>query len=205
MTSIRTIKAHREPLFQRAKFLRAFLAGPSKVGAVLPSSRALCRVMVEMADIAHAKNILEFGPGTGVVTDQIVPRLPPGCRYMAIELSPSLAKIVRERHPETLVRNDDVREVERLCREEAFGPIDIVYSGLPWASFSRELQVSILDGMMRVMRPGAEFITFTYQVGLLTPASRRFHAMIRGYFRSVERSRLVWRNLPPAYVIRCVR
>jgi phospholipid N-methyltransferase len=37
----------------------------------------------------------------------------------------------------------------------------------------------------------------------MMPAVRRFRRMLPDYFSRVTRSRHVWRNLPPAFVIRC--
>ena len=54
-------------------FLRQFVQSPRTVGAVLPSSPALARAMLAPIDFASARTIVEFGPGTGAFTREIVP------------------------------------------------------------------------------------------------------------------------------------
>ena len=50
------------------RFLRALIARPKNVGAVVPSSRALARAIARQIDPARQGPILELGPGTGVIT-----------------------------------------------------------------------------------------------------------------------------------------
>jgi phospholipid N-methyltransferase len=56
-----------------------------------------------------------------------------------------------------------------------------------------------------VLAPGGQFATFAYWQGMLLPAAWRFSRRLHRTFSSVQRSRTVWRNLPPAFVYRCVR
>ncbi len=193
------------PSREKATFLRAFLKKPSSIGAIMPSGKLLCRKMVDSADLKNAKHVLEFGPGTGVVTDELLPRLPAGCRYMAIELNESLAEIFRGRHPGALLKHDNVLNVKKLCEEEGFGPIDVIISGLPWTTFSSKLQDGILSAALSVLKPGGELVTFGYQIGTWTPQGRRFYKKLPQRFSKVVRSRYVWRNFPPAMVVRMVK
>jgi phospholipid N-methyltransferase len=80
-----------------------------------------------------------------------------------------------------------------------------VISGLPWASFSATLQTDIFQAMFSVLRPGGSFATFAYLQGTKLPAGKRFAELLKKNFSSVVKSPVVWRNLPPAFVYRCVR
>lgn len=69
-------------------FLKQYLRNPRSIGAIAPSSPALARAMVDAANLAAARVIVEFGPGTGVFTEELVARRRPGTRIIAIELNP---------------------------------------------------------------------------------------------------------------------
>ena len=71
--------------------------------------------------------------------------------------------------------------------------------------FPDDLQERILDAMIRVMPPGGVFVTFAYLQGLMLPAGRRFRRNLKRRFSNVETSDVIWLNLPPAVVYRCVR
>jgi phosphatidylethanolamine/phosphatidyl-N-methylethanolamine N-methyltransferase len=188
-----------------ALFIREFLARPFVIGAVAPSSPHLARKMVEGVDFAYARSIVEFGPGTGAFTQQILRRLHPDSRYLAIELSPAMATAWRKRHPQASLHQGSVAHVDAICEEEGIGQVDVIFSGLPWASFDDDLQEQILEASLRVLRPGGQLITFGYQVGTMLPKGRRFYKRLPRYFSSVQRSDYVWLNVPPAFVVRCTK
>lgn len=190
----------------RASFLREFILNPGHVGAIAPSSPALAKRMVECVDFEKARAVLEYGPGTGAFTGAILERLRPGAKFAAIELNPSYCEILRKKFPGARIVNESAAKAVAICRAEGMGEppcVDAVVSGLPWASFPEALQDELLGEMLKVLKPGGVFVTFGYQMGTLLPAGKRFAAKARRLFGRVERSELVWRNLPPAFVFRC--
>jgi phosphatidylethanolamine/phosphatidyl-N-methylethanolamine N-methyltransferase len=188
-----------------ALFIREFLARPFLIGAVAPSSPHLARKMVEGVDFRHTRTVVEFGPGTGSFTSQILQRLQPDSRYLAIELSTAMATAWRKRYPKATLYQGSVAQVDRICKDEGIEQVDVIFSGLPWASFDDDLQEEILDASLRVLKPGGQLITFGYQVGTMLPKGRRFYRRLPRYFSSVERSDYVWLNVPPAFVVRCTK
>ena len=96
--------------------------------------------------------------------------------------------------PDALSAHEQARGIERC---------DTVISGLPWAIFPAALQMSILEEVNMSLKPGGRFCTFAYLQGLLMPAGQRFRSLLEKTFKNVERSPIVWKNLPPAFVYRC--
>ncbi len=183
--------------------LQQFLRRPSVIGAVAPSSKVLADCMVRDVDLKNAEAVLEFGPGTGSFTNQILERLPARCRFMAIELDQVMAGIWRRRHPGQKLRVGRVEDVCSICDAEGIDRVDAIFSGLPWASFDEVAQRRTLEGTARVLRPGGRFVTFGYWFGTLLPRGKRFDELLPQYFSEVTYSRYVWRNLPPAFVVQC--
>jgi phospholipid N-methyltransferase len=186
-------------------FLKNFLRHPTKVGAVAPSSPALVRLMVDWFDWPRVRHVVEFGPGTGVFTEAIVERLNPDAKFIAIERSAEFVQTTQQRCPGVIVCHDSAANVGALCRQHSMNHLDAVICGLPWASFSESLQQEIMDAMLKVLRPGGQFATFAYWQGLMLPAGQKFSRRLHGAFSEVERSPTAWRNLPPAFVYRCIR
>jgi phospholipid N-methyltransferase len=100
-----------------------------------------------------------------------------------------------------LLFEDSVSNVEELCNRAGVQSVDCVISGLPWATFSETLQVECLDAMMRVLKPGGRFATFSYVHSLALTNSRRFANRLPKYFKTVSKSPVVWLNLPPAFCL----
>jgi phosphatidylethanolamine/phosphatidyl-N-methylethanolamine N-methyltransferase len=195
----------RKPKGQRVQFLKEFLANPTKIGAVAPSGKLLSRKMVEVANLADKQTIIEYGPGTGVVTAQIIRYMKPSSKFFAIELNPAMCEIWRAKFPDRTLYEGNVMQVTRFCRKEGWNQVDCIISGLPWSSWPERLQRGILDQMMKVLKPGGTFITFGYHVSRILPAGMRFARLLPEYFSTVERSKPIWRNIPSAFTVRCVR
>ncbi len=186
-------------------FLRNFVRNPTKVGAIAPSSPALVHTMVDGFDWPNIRNVIEFGPGTGVFTEAIVDRLTTGSQFFAIEQSTELAQATRDRCPGVHVIEGSVTNVVSLCQQHSMESVDAIVCGLPWASFPPSLTDEIMAAMLEILRPGGQFATFAYWQGVLLPAGLRFARRLRRDFAKVERSPTAWKNLPPAFVYRCVR
>lgn len=188
-----------------AAFLKNFLRNPTQVGAISPSSPALVKTMVDWFDWEAVRGVVEYGPGTGVFTEAIVEKLHSEANFFAIERSAEMAARTRRRCPGVTVHEDSVTNVVEICRSESMATVDAIVCGLPWASFPVSLQIEAIDAMFEVLAPGGQFATFAYWQGLLLPSARRFSTILQDRFSSVQRSPTTWRNVPPAFVYRCVR
>ena len=186
-------------------FLREFIASPTITGSIAPSSRHLARTIVEGLELRNAEAVLEYGPGTGIFTEFVLRELKPGAKFAAIELNSHFAETFKQRYPNVLLFQDSVTNVESLCDSAGVQSVDCIVSGLPWATFSESLQVECLDAMLRVLKPGGRFATFSYVHSQALTASRLFAKRLPQYFRTVSKSPIVWLNLPPAFVYRCRR
>jgi len=191
------------------RFITEFVRHPIATAAIAPSSRHLADAMCEGIDFAAVRTIFEFGPGTGVFTHAALERLQAAANtdfhYTALELNPNMAAELRERTPGADVRHANALDLESICTQEHRPPVDLVLSGLGWPSLPGPVRDGILEQTARVLRPGGEFRTFGYHVGLLFPGAWKFRAKCRELFSTFEISPVIWRNLPPAFVYRCVK
>ena len=184
-------------------YLTQFLKKPRDVGTIAPSSPELAHAMVEWVDWDGADVVAEYGPGTGVITNEILRCLKNGATFFAVEANETFARTFRESFPEVTLFEDSVENIDAICNGLGVEHLDCVVSGLPWASFPELKQDLYLDPMIEKMPDGAQFVTFAYLQGLVLPAARRFRARLDELFTSVETSETVWKNLPPAIVYRC--
>jgi len=208
----------------RLTFVREFIKAPKVVAAVAPSSKRLAHEMIDGLDLKRASAVIEYGPGLGTFTDVILKKM--GCadaggkrhqrhaagahpasppRFLAIERNHRMAQLFRARHPGVSLHQDDAANVREICRQEGIGPVDYVVSGLGWPSFSDETRARILLATAAVLRPGGEFRTFGYHCGLLMRGAWHFRGAVERLFSEVTISKVVWMNMPPAFVYRCVR
>jgi phospholipid N-methyltransferase len=186
-------------------FLKQFLTNPMTTGAVAPSSAALAQAMIEDLGLDTADAVLEYGPGTGVFTEFILRSLRSDAKFAAIELNPEFARGFKTRFPSVPLFEDTVANARLICDRVGMRSVDCIVSGLPWAAFPESLQTECLDEMMQVLKPGGRFVTFAYVHGLALARGKKFASLLPNYFTTVVKSRVVWLNLPPAFVYRCRR
>jgi phospholipid N-methyltransferase len=165
------------------------------VGAIAPSGEVLCRAIAEaVGEVPDNGVILELGPGTGVITRELVRRFPKA-RILAVEVTAAFAdRLAREFPTVTVVRGCASRLDEHLA-EHGLRREDVaaVVSGLPLLSLPGDLPQRVLAAVAGVLRAGQRYVQFTY-------SARAWRRIETPGFRRTGRRR-VWRNLPPAFVL----
>ena len=183
-------------------FLSAFFVRPGSVGAVLPSSRFLARALVGALDLQPGELVVEFGPGTGPMTEVIAQCLPAGCGYLGIELEPRFHGLLVKRFPALDFHLGSAADLPKILKEKGLpNPVKII-SGLPFASLPAAVQDGVIDAITTTLPAGSDFRTFQYVHAYRLPAARRFRARMEERFTHFERIGPVIRNVPPAYVLR---
>lgn len=182
--------------------LKAFAKGPENIGALAPSSRRLATRMVELADIESDHVVVELGAGTGPMTRALA-AAHGGARLFALEPDPELAKACRSAAPSVHVEEAFAQELPSLIRSWGISGVDRVVSSLPFAGWKSALQEEVFGAILEVMKPGGRMVTFSYAHSPWLPAGRRAKRRLNDTFASVTRSKIVWANLPPAFVYIC--
>ena len=192
-------------MFSTALHLKNALAHPLKTASVLPSSGRLARHMVSAAEIENAEVIVEFGPGTGVITGEIAVRMNPAAKLVAMEINPDFAVRIRREFPAVHVFDGCASETARRLRDIGIDGCDRIISGLPWAVFSNGLQKKILSAAAEALRPGGVFVSFAYTPAHMLPSGRNFKRNLEAVFDEVHKTPVEWRNVPPAFAYRAVK
>jgi phospholipid N-methyltransferase len=177
----------------RLRFLRAFAANPRQVGAILPTSRQAVRDMLDLGDVPAAGLVVELGAGTGVQTGEILARMRPDARLVALEIDPRLAGVLEERFddPRLQVVCDSAEQLDQhLSGERA----DVLVCALPFTSLEPGLRRRILESLPKALAPRG--------VALVIQYSPLIQSELRRLFPSVRR-RISVLNVPPAFLFAC--
>ena len=182
-----------------------FLRHPVSTGTIVPSSRWLCRALTENVGLEQARCVAELGPGTGAVTRQIAASLKPDAFFFAVELNEELVERLKGENPSLTFVHGSAENLVSILADLGQSSADVIISSLPWACFPDALQDRILDAVFSSLRPGGHFLTYAYLQGILIPCARRFRKKLRERFGKTDFSSVVWRNLPPAFLYRCIK
>lgn len=184
-------------------FFGNFLRNPGSIGAVVPSSRYLARALVGRLELRPGELVVEYGPGTGPVTSVIRALLPPGARYLGIELDERFHDLLTSRYPDLDFHLGSAADIEAVLAERQLPRPMRIISGLPFASLPPAVQDSVADGLVHCLHgTTGDFRTFQYVHAYGLRAARRFRDLMGERFTGFERIGPVVRNVPPAFVLR---
>ena len=192
------------------KFTQQALSDFQKTAAIAPSSRYLVQAMVEPLPLANAKVVVEFGPGTGAMTHELLRRMPANAVLIAFEISPRFAAFLRQeiRDPRLVVIEAGAETCAEHLHALGIERVDAALSSLG-LSLMRDHQVhDTLRGLLPLMGPASVLTQYQYLQQIRIHLGRieryRVSATLRRYFPNVGRD-VIWRNIPPAYVFVCCK
>ena len=173
-----------------AMFLRGFVKHPVMVGSVIASSKALQNTMLNRVDWANTKLFVEYGPGVGTFSQNILDRLPADGTYIAIDTNDDFVdylglKFTDSRFIPVLGSAEDV---EKIVADHGFDHADYVLSGLPFSTLPTGVAPQIAAATHRVLRPGGAFLVYQFR-----PKVRDF---LTPHWSKID-YKVEWRAIPP--------
>ncbi len=149
-------------------FFRQFRQRFETTGAIAPSSRFLAKSMTRFlaARGSDPVRVLEIGPGTGPVTQRVIPLLKDGDRFDIVELNESFVDILNARFQQDKAwqKAAPFSKVHQLPIQD-FQPdqeYDFVISGLPLNNFPADVVQSIADTYFKLLKPDGVLSYFEY-------------------------------------------
>lgn len=179
-------------------FFRKFLKHGITIASIWPSSRTLSKATIKQIDWDNAKVIVELGAGTGPITDQVINRLRPHTRFIAIERDVDFAKILRQRfsgHKNVEIVQGDVRDLEKILKSRGIEEVDAFVSGLPTPSLPPGVRKRMLVSVRKYLSPNGVFSNIT-EVPFI------YWRYYKSVFHQVKFD-FVMRNMPPGGVYHC--
>lgn len=187
-------------LEQSLKFITQFITHPTKTGAILPSSNKLCELMTEIAEVDKVSTIVEFGPGTGVITEKVMQKKSADTTFFALEINEAFVEATKNRCPDAIVYQSPAQNAKKHLEMHGECGCDRILSSLPWLTFDGDMQQELIDTIYDALHPGGKFLTYAYVPGLIFPAAWRLRKKLNERFDTVLTSKIIWSNIPPAFV-----
>jgi len=178
------------------------------VGAVAPSSRYLTQAMLRPLPLEGARLVVEVGPGTGVMTQALLNRIPFDATLLAFEINSRFSRYLKSNVADSRldVINASAETLRKEVRRRGHERVDAVVSSLALGLMPDRQRHAFLSELGSLLGEAGVFTQYQYFHALQVKNGqvRRLDLMqlLRRYFRSVQR-RIIWRNLPPAFVFVC--
>jgi phospholipid N-methyltransferase len=177
-------------------FVSNFLRHPYMLGSIIPSSRFLVNQVLEPIDWRRARVIVEYGPGVGTMTSEILRRMRHDAHLVAIETNLDFVRYLRSALPDPRlhIAHGSAADVQCVLNQLGFSRASYVVSGIPLGSMPETVRADIVAKTRAALEPGGAFHVYQF--------TSRVLPVLRRTFRYVSRS-FEGRNLPPAQVFVC--
>jgi phospholipid N-methyltransferase len=184
------------PLVQTALFAKNFLQHPLMLGSFIPSSRFLIRTLLGELDFDRAKVIVEYGPGVGTFTHEILKRMRPDAILVALETNREFVKFLQQSStdPRLHVVHASAASVQGALAAQGVTQADFVISGIPFSTLPADQREAVLHATRAVLQPQGAFLVYQFSPMVLASLRQVFSHVRRG-FQPL--------NMPPAQLFYC--
>jgi phosphatidylethanolamine/phosphatidyl-N-methylethanolamine N-methyltransferase len=174
------------------RFFKGWLDQPRAVGTPFPTSSHTGRAMASVINLESGLPVLEIGPGTGVITREILKSGLEPAKLFAVECSPEFAASLQLCFPGVHVLTGSAFELDGALGEMKDTVFDCVISAIPLLNFDMADRLSYLEDMLDRVPVGRPVIQVTYgPKSPVPPGSGSF---------AVNRADFILRNVPPAHL-----
>jgi phospholipid N-methyltransferase len=164
--------------------------------------------MVRPIPVERARTVVELGPGTGVMTEELLAQMPFDARLLAFEINPRFVRYLRANLPdprlEVIECGAELAHVE--LERRGLKKVDAVLSSLGLSLLPEALVSRMFERLIPRLAEDGVFTQFQYITRMRVQEGRAEYFdvadLLREYFPIVRR-RMIVRNLPPAFVYDC--
>lgn len=177
-------------------FARNFFRFPTMLGSVIPSSRFLVNDVLNQVNWEKARVIVEYGPGVGTMTQEVLKRMRPDAVLVAIELNEEFVAFLREEinDPRLHAVHGSACDVRRVLAELGQRRADYIISGIPYSTMPDPVRREILQESRQLLQPEGALLVYQFTNTVL-PYLKSSFGNVRQNFQFL--------NILPARIFHC--
>jgi phospholipid N-methyltransferase len=161
---------------KRRLFAQNFFKHPRMLGSLIPSSRFLVDQILKQIDWTRARTIVEYGPGVGTITGEILKRMHREARVIALETNPDFVAYLNEHYTQDsfIVEERSAEDVGDVLRERRIAGADYIISGIPFSTMPPEARDGILRATHDALQPDGRFLVYQFSGKVLPHLEKNF-------------------------------
>ncbi len=172
------------------EFIKGWIKSPGAVGSIKPTGEIAARYMASLLPIEEGLPVLELGPGTGVITREILKRGVEPNKIVSIEYSKEFYDYLTANIPDVNFINGDAFDLSKTLKDVEYKVYAGVIGAIPLLNIPMSQREDVIHESLKLVAPNGPFIQISYGAKPPVPA-------VPGKF-TVEKSDRIFRNIPPA-------
>jgi phospholipid N-methyltransferase len=179
-------------------FAQNFLKHPKMIGSFIPSSKYLIERLLGDVDWSRKKVVVEYGPGVGTFTRELLARMPADGTLIAIEMNRDFVAYLRAsiRDRRLHVVQGSAADVRDILWSRGITAADCVVSGIPCSTLPPEVRARVLAETREVLANRGDFLVYQFTRSVL-PHLKEVFGVVRTDFEPL--------NILPAQLFFCSR
>lgn len=184
---------------QALVFARNFFKNPKMLGSLIPSSRFLIKQLLRDVKWNDVRVFVEYGPGVGTISDEIVKRMRPDAKLIVFEINDDFVRVMKNRfqHDRRVhVLHRSAAEVQDALRELGLEKADCAIAGIPFSIMREDDRQAVLRNTHAALRPGGSFLVYQFSSRVRADLEKIFGPVHQGFEPL---------NILPARLFHCVK
>lgn len=179
---------------EQLKFLRIALSD-HHIGAMTRSSKYVVKAVMRNLIGQSLRRVIEYGPGDGVITMEILNRMPRDGKFIAIETNPKFIKVLRAiNDPRLKVIEGTAQKISEEIKNKNHAQVNLVISSIPFSMLKPIDRDCIVNNTFNMLTKSGKFIVFQYSPILLS--------LLNKYFvKKNIKTQFEPRNIPPMFIM----
>lgn len=162
-------------------FLKTSLKNYWQVAALYPTPRKVVQKVLSKIS-PKAKYFIEYGPGNGVFTREILKRLPADGKLLAVEINHNFVEQLKKINDSRLILvADDVRNLSLNLSRLSLPKVDVIISGIPFSLMVKKDREKIIKISWQFLADNGVFVTYQ-NVPVITSTLKQYFKEIHWYF-----------------------
>jgi phospholipid N-methyltransferase len=181
---------------RRFLFALNFFKSPTMLGSLIPSSRFLVNDVLNQVDWDRARVIVEYGPGVGTITQEILKRMRPDAVLLAIELNEEFVDFLHEEiaDPRLHAIHGSASDVREVLARLGLPYADYIISGIPYSTMPHALRREVMQESRKVLHPEGALLVYQFTNAVLPYLNSSFGSV---------RQNFQFLNILPARIFYC--
>ena len=180
------------------KLLIKELVKDKNVGAIIETSNVIITKMINKINFEETNIIVEYGPGQGGITKQLLSRMTKDSTLFVFETNPNfienLSKITDRR---LIVINSDAENANEILTDKfAIQKVDYIVSTIPFTFLDKQKRKNIISKSYTLLCKKGKFITYQY--------SLLIRKMVKNIF-DISSMTFSMSNIPPVFLIEGIK
>jgi phospholipid N-methyltransferase len=179
-------------------FAANFFKHPRALSTLFPSSRFVVRRTLAKVPWNECRTIVEYGPGVGHITTEILRQMRPDARLIGIELNSEFVEFLQATQQDERLQivEASATEVRAVLKDLGYPGVDCVISGIPFSTLSPMARERIVTDTYAVLEEDGRLVTYQVSASVLP--------YLRSTFGRVNREILPL-NLTPLQMFSCIK